>query len=104
MRLIDADELVEKFLKWLPFKEDGEEKYYGIPIQENIAVSAMMEIEEAETVDAVEVVRCKDCKHCYYDQIYFHYWCERTTGNIQVNENDFCSYGKRKEESVCQTE
>lgn len=61
-------------------------------------------IEKASTVDAVPVVRCKDCKNwipggyksivdpqnpkcggrCWYS-------------NVARFENDFCSYGERKE-------
>lgn len=56
-------------------------------------------LESIPSADVVKVVRCKDCEHCYYDQIYFRYWCERTAGIAQVKENDFCSYGKKKNKS-----
>lgn len=60
-------------------------------------------VENQPTADVVEVVRCKTCRH--YD-------CENMTcmrmsvepeayGEgiyIKMQENDFCSYGKRKEE------
>lgn len=50
MRLIDADRLKEKVLKWLPSDSCGiEEKEY--PIETDIVVSLMMEIEEAPTVN-----------------------------------------------------
>lgn len=54
---------------------------------------AQDEIRHAPTVDAVPVVRCKDCKYR-----------DGTPGqpNIlcaQMHEDDFCSYGERKEES-----
>jgi hypothetical protein len=54
------------------------------------------------TVDAVEVVRCKDCKRCYEKRTrknkQFMRFCMRMDGNeFQVNANDFCSYGERKE-------
>ena len=47
-------------------------------------------IEEAPAADVKEVVRCKDCQfynlvECYMDDIY------------SLSDNDFCSYGKRKE-------
>ena len=47
---------------------------------------------DMQTADAVPVVRCKDCKYR-----------DGTPGqpNIlcaQMHEDDFCSYGKRKEE------
>lgn len=50
MRLIDADRLKEKVLKWLPSDPCGiEEKEH--PIETDIVVSLMMEIEEAPTVN-----------------------------------------------------
>ena len=49
----------------------------------------------APTVDAVEVVRCKDCKH-YVN--YGRVWdCRKYGGMSLPNENDFCSYGERRE-------
>lgn len=50
-------------------------------------------IDSIPGVDAVEVVRCKDCKqfyatkHCYM----CHWW------NMVVRDDDFCSYGERRE-------
>lgn len=57
------------------------------------------DIEAAPTVDAVEVVRCRDCIH------YFSGACLKiySDGNVsqdawrERNEDDFCSYGERKE-------
>lgn len=40
--------------------------------------------------DEVEVVRCKDCVHRDREV----YVCYRTS--IQVDDNDYCSYGKRR--------
>ena len=63
-------------------------------------------IEKAPTIDAVPVVRCRECKHwkpsgskagnSFSDMEYiggceFTKYCRR--------ESDFCSYGKRKEDS-----
>jgi hypothetical protein len=53
----------------------------------------------APTVDAVEVVRCKDCKHfcSFYNECaepHNHYTEE---GFREVYDNDFCSYGERKD-------
>ena len=57
--------------------------------------------------DVVPVVRCRDCKHVYC-RIY-HGWQEpiytcthlrsrwNTDNDLEVNPDDFCSYGKRKE-------
>ena len=47
------------------------------------------------TVDAVEVVRCKDCKHyCDYGRVWD---CRKYEGMHLPNDNDFCSYGERRE-------
>ena len=56
-------------------------------------------IKKQPTVDAVEVVRCQDCKHrcngrdCTHPLLLSYSW-----GAIRnVKDNDFCSYGKRRE-------
>lgn len=81
-RLIDANALI---------KEANEDGAYGY-------VDAF-QIANAPTVDAVEVVRCQECKH------YFSGACLKiySDGNVsqdawqERNEDDFCSYGERKE-------
>ncbi len=57
-------------------------------------------------VDAVEVIRCKDCK--YFDHSDFgkgeEYWCKHFVSTDdythchEVIEDDFCSWGERKED------
>lgn len=46
-------------------------------------------VKSIKTVDAVQVVRCKDCK--------FHErkWC--TLNDTGMYDEDFCSYGERKD-------
>ena len=48
------------------------------------------------TADVVEVIRCKDCKH------YIANYCTRDikgrTNMFYMTENDYCSYGERKEQ------
>ena len=51
---------------------------------------------EAPTADVVEVVRCKNCKHFITDT-FKRTMCNRTFTMFEMNENDFCSYGERKE-------
>ena len=51
-------------------------------------------------VDAVEVVRCKDCKHngtwqCHME--YDEYHPEADIHHEMHGDDDFCSYGKRKD-------
>lgn len=44
-------------------------------------------------VDAVEVVRCKDCKRYQLDSIFHVGFCD----GKRCKDDDFCSYGERKE-------
>ena len=66
-------------------------------------------IGKQRTVDAVEVVRCKDCKYWHEETG----WCDQHSWFIEedgepchpwesnnwkmLNEDDFCSYGERKD-------
>ncbi len=55
---------------------------------------------EAPTVEAVEVVRCKECKH--FKRICEgsgRFMCMIPNGLIAAKEDDFCSYGERKDEN-----
>ena len=88
MRLIDADHLNEKMIPNCPIEEGG------IPLPDFATHIKILEM--YPTVDAVEVVRCKYCKHwvngksCAY--------CNRLGGMMcDTVENDFCSYGERKD-------
>ena len=47
------------------------------------------------TVDAVEVVRCKDCKEFHRSDDKLAQHCKFYGAMVQ--EDDFCSYGERKE-------
>ena len=45
-------------------------------------------------------VRCKECKHCEIVQDQFDndwYFCSNTKYHDEVKPDDYCSYGKRKE-------
>ena len=79
MRLIDAELLEEQF---------------GIS---DADILAKEEIRYAPTVDAEVVVRCKDCKHYDRGECY-HPRHERHLQSIRQEDEDFCSYGERKEE------
>lgn len=90
MRLIDGDALIEKFNE----KTDMAECLVDARTAERFATFCALAdaVEEMPTVDAEVVVRCKDCKYR-----------DGTPGqpNIlcaQMHEDDFCSYGERKEE------
>lgn len=86
MRLIDADELLKH-------------KYHDSNRYENAV--ACYYICNAPTIDAVEVVRCKDCM---FSKVYQNdssgvmgRFCEAFTQVRMVSDDDFCSYGERKE-------
>lgn len=58
-------------------------------------------IVKAPAADVVEVVRCKDCKY-YEHPEYYHYNGGGTkdvcrTFKRQMQADDFCSYGERKD-------
>ena len=55
------------------------------------------EVENMPFVDAVEVVRCKNCAD--YEVAEYDDGCTKNVCrlfNRQMQENDYCSYGKRK--------
>ena len=81
-RLIDANALIE---------EAYAEGAYGYVDAKQIA--------DAPTVDAVEIVRCRDCKYGDWDsEPNDAMVCMRTKDGFWKSGNDFCSYGKRKED------
>lgn len=43
--------------------------------------------------DFVQVVRCKDCTRSQYDELFHMRWCN----GEEVKDDDFCSYGERKD-------
>lgn len=63
---------------------------YGTGIMAGLSF-AMRKVEEAPAVDAVHVVRCKDCVGFNADDRFCVAWAGF------VRENDFCSYGKRRD-------
>ena len=91
-RLIDANALMDYINK--------NHSYSGLPMAAHILTMELLTY--APAVDAVEVVRCKDCKRCYEQRTkknkQLMRFCMRNEGaEFQVNPNDFCSYGERKE-------
>ena len=94
-RLIDADAIID-FIDvdstWDPLETCFSEQ------------DVVNMLESAPTVDAVEIVRCRNCKH-YKPQKKSAHWenranyCNRVV-TIKVQPDDFCSYGKRKDDEV----
>ena len=64
-----------------------------------ILITARKKLKSAPIADAVEVVRCKDCKF-YKDSPMGGKGCHThfngRTEFIPKNDNDFCSYGRKK--------
>ena len=92
MRLIDADRLSEAIYDNVPAPYED-----ASWAKEN----CLAEIEAAQTVDAVPVVRCRECKHRGTDDCIFHIKGEPADEELLLKlDNDFCSYGERKEGAV----
>ena len=58
---------------------------------------ALPMVDDAPTVDAVEVVRCKDCKWFKKGTPFRHECNNICAGMFYVRQEDFCSYGERKD-------
>lgn len=54
-------------------------------------------LKNAPAADVVPVVRCKDCKHKVRTDANGIVICSEEHGMYCPTENDFCSYGKRRE-------
>ena len=52
-------------------------------------------IDDVPAADVAPVVRCEDCKHLgtFRGKLY----CRHNCGVVEPKEDDFCSYGERKE-------
>jgi len=93
-RLIDADAIIQAVCTKLGIKD---KKFL---LQSEKAIVDV--ILNAPTVDAVEVVRCKDCM---FSKVYQNdssgvmgRFCEAFTQVRMVTDDDYCSYGERKED------
>lgn len=83
MRVIDADKLVDMLY--------DNEFATLCPLDEVSGV-----VDSCPTIDAVVVTHCKDCK--YYDRgECYHPRHERHLQSICQEDDDFCSYGERKD-------
>ena len=86
MRLVDAD-VADKWMR-----------------QNNAFIDAAI-LKAIPTIDAVPVVRCRECVHSSMPSGFTQRYGEPGTlschfgpcNRRNVNENDFCSYGQRKE-------
>ena len=84
-RLIDADALLNEFLKRYTERERNRNLVFAAcEIKQDFADM----ISNAPNVDSVPVVRCRDCKHRYSDS-----WCEY----VDDDDNFYCARGERKD-------
>ena len=88
MRLIDADRLSEAIYDNVPAPYED-----ASWAKEN----CLAEIEAAQTIDAVPVVRCLECKYRFGNNGHSKNGCPIIDANIWMDDDDFCSYGERKE-------
>ena len=54
--------------------------------------------DNGDAIDAVVVTRCKDCRWRGIEECTMFYRCECGEQHTWETDNDFCSYGKRREE------
>ena len=54
--------------------------------------------DNGDAIDAVVVTRCKDCRWRGIEECAMFYRCECGEQHTWETDNDFCSYGKRREE------
>ena len=84
MRLIDADALLNEFLRRYMERERNRNLVFAAcEIKQDFADM----VSDFPTVDAVPVVRCRDCRK------FKTYDCRMVASGY----DDFCSYGERKE-------
>ena len=57
-------------------------------------------VKDIPAADVMEVVRCKDCKHYYNAQCYHPSYGDDCAINTKRAEEDFCSYGERKDRGI----
>ena len=89
-RLVDANWLLDEYC-------DGCEHRNTQTCFDDICATVKL-IHAAPTVEAMEVVRCKDCKHRYTAASGVIFCTQHLT--MSANDEDFCSYGERREDNV----
>ena len=87
MRLIDADRSIEIVRN----------QAIAHPHAYHLTNYATRVLQEAPTVDAVEVVRCRECKYRFKNNGHSKDGCPIIDANIWMDDDDFCSYGERKD-------
>lgn len=73
-------------------REDAVHTIMGQPPDAHYPSWYAAQIEDIPAADVVPVVRCRDCREFAKTS----HWCE--SFDNPTGEDDFCSYGKRREE------
>lgn len=98
--------MVDEYIRKVDMKDALQEKVFNNLTDE--FYGAMQMLDELQPADVVPVVRCKDCKYVYCH--IYHGWQEpiytcthlrsrwNSNNDLDVNPDNFCSYGERKED------
>ena len=96
-RYIDADKLAEHKFSYVTYdryvsdgRRKSEEEIYAYKVGYNAAIE---EIAQFAPTACEEGVRCKDCGWYYMDE------CINPCGLMNVTEESYCSWAKRREEA-----
>lgn len=92
-KYIDAEKLERHFENCIC------EAYNTNGVTEDFEI-ALKATKNQPAADVQEVVRCKDCKHLKYDRDFTTgRYCSlrNVNGGKYCKDDDFCSYGKRKD-------
>ena len=82
-RYIDADALEDKAKQYsLGYYEEDE---WAVPFK------------EITSAPSIDIVFCKECKHRYDDGWLEPRWTCDYLKDMRLKDDDFCSYGERKE-------
>lgn len=93
MKLIDADKLAKNLTYDIANR----------PIHGNFKItvaSVRAAISNAPVIDAVPVVRCKDCSYWKAAKVNAKGFLICPASGMEITEDDYCSYGERKEDDT----
>lgn len=73
---------------------DTEQVYCSICEEKGVCEKVTCDVKKMPTTDAVPVVRCRECR--WFNNAGCAIWID-DDAEINPKEDDFCSFGKRKE-------
>lgn len=105
MKLIDADDFLKTSIENKRFAFQYKDLLNEQIVVQTVYSDLAKALNTAPTIDAVEVVRCKDCE-CFEETLHneyvhwgycYHWDYETGMSPNQVDADDYCSYGVRRE-------